>query len=75
MNKKEIKVGKTYYNKGKGTTHRKVLDIGLNIKPTFFSIYSPPNEKGVLFEQDGVRDSLYLSSFARWAGGEVVHES
>jgi hypothetical protein len=76
MKPSKIEVGKTYVNKGKGTTQRKVLDIGFHIKPTeWYSSNDPPEEPGVYFEQRGMGgrkfDRLYISSFASWVGREV----
>jgi len=80
MKATEIKVGKMYHNRGKGMTLRKVIAIGNEFRPkTFFSMNEPPDEPGVKFMQmnkrgnqiQTVTDSLYLSSFASWAGGEV----
>ena len=61
MKRAAIKVGRTYRNRGKGATQRKVLDI----------FCSCCTEK-VEFEQ---RDRVYilsLDSFAQWAGSEVT---
>jgi hypothetical protein len=74
MRKQDIKVGKTYSNRGKGCTRRKVLGIGDEHKPKYWfgaSVSSIPDEPGVLYEQEGHQDRLYLSSFAAWAGSEV----
>jgi len=68
----KIKVGATYRNRGGGRTSRKVLAIGDDHRPEkFLSTNPPPDEPGVLFEQDGVQRKLYLSSFIVWAGNEV----
>lgn len=71
MKQKQIAVGKTYANKGKGTTKRTVLAIGDEHRPRHYSGATAPEEPGVLYEQDGKRDRLYISSFAAWAGSEV----
>jgi len=83
MKPQEIKVGKTYINRGAGTTRRKVLGIGNEHRPKVWhgnGITSPPDEPGVSFEQYSDRKGhvkagkacqLYLSSFAAWAGAEV----
>ena len=69
MEQSEIKVGRTYINKGAGRTKRKVVAIGYEHKPVFYSSYLPtPNNPGVLYEQDGKLDNLYLRSFAAWCG-------
>ena len=72
MKPNEIKAGKTYSNRGKGTTTRTVIEIGDRHRPKhYFGSSSRPSEPGILYEQDGKRDVLYLSSFASWAGKEV----
>ena len=78
MSPKKIEVGKTYRNKGKGTTHRKVIAIGNEHRPEqWFTDRPRPKEPGVLFEQINAGGfyqgfyRLYLSSFAAWCGGEV----
>ena len=73
MKPSEIQVGKTYTNRGAGRTRRTVLAIGDEYRPhEFFSDSDPPDEPGVMFEQKGRgQHSLYLSSFAAWAGREA----
>ena len=78
MKPSDIQVGKTYCNRGKGRTTRKVLGIGNEYRPKrYFNAYdTPPNEPGVQYEQSAsetemVQRCLYLSSFASWAGKEV----
>jgi prepilin-type N-terminal cleavage/methylation domain-containing protein len=72
MKKSEIKVGKKYRNRGAGRTVREVIGIGDEFRPkTFFSTGEPPNEPGVEYRQSGDIDRLYISSFAKWAGGIV----
>lgn len=73
MSPKDIAVGKTYVNRGKGRTRRRVLGIGDEHRPTsWFSDTAPPDEPGVWFvDSDGIERHLYLSSFASWAGREV----
>ncbi len=77
MNPKDIKVGKTYRNRGKGTTVRTVLAIGDHYKPAVY--YNAggehPNDTGVLYKQSGHQFRLYLKSFAEWAGSEVTDET
>lgn len=71
----DIKAGRTYRNRGAGLTQRKVLAIGDDHRPQKWhgGWGSPrPNEPGVQYEQNGKIESLYLSSFAAWAGAEVV---
>jgi len=74
MKPSDICVGKTYRNKGKGTTTRTVLAIGNEHRPRRWcgNMDTPPDGPGVLFSQVGKPDwKLYLSSFAAWAGAEV----
>lgn len=69
MKPADIKVGSTYINRGAGKTRRTVVAIGPEHRPDWFrSDREPPVEDGVLYEQDGKRDSLYISSFAAWCG-------
>ena len=70
MKRSDIKVGKTYVNRGKGQTRRTVLAIGNEVHPDWYGGEMPPNEFGVEYLQDGKTHSLYLSSFASWAGKE-----
>lgn len=78
MKVSEIEVGKTYSNRGKGTTMRTVLAISDEHIPTiFFGSKRPIGEQGVLYKQFGSSgacsiSNLYLSSFAAWAGKEVT---
>ena len=73
MKVSEIQAGKTYRNRGAGRTQRKVLDIGDHCRPKMWlSMSAPPDEPGVVYQQSGKIRSLYLSSFAAWAGAEVV---
>jgi hypothetical protein len=76
MSPNEIKVGKTYTNRGAGKTQRTVIAIGPEFRPSQFwnATGEPPNhdEPGVLFEQRGIGRNLYLSSFAKWAGKEAA---
>jgi len=71
MKPSEIKVGKTYINRGAGRTRRRVLGIGDEHKPLDGKDWRRPKDTGVLYEQEGKQRSLYLISFARWAGEEV----
>jgi hypothetical protein len=79
MKPSEIKVGKTYCNRGAGRTQRKVLEISIENRPDWYGSDSnkpPDDEHGVLYEQMTTRlgsftDQLFLSSFAAWAGREV----
>jgi predicted alpha/beta superfamily hydrolase len=71
----KIKVGKTYCNRGKGKTRRTVLEIGKHLKAEWYGLSTPhsppPDEPVVKYMQDGNEATLYLSSFAKWAGKEV----
>jgi hypothetical protein len=77
MKTSKIEVGKTYQNRGKGRTLRKVLAIGDKHRPKeFLSPFRPPDEPGVLYEAVNGRDAgkkfnLYISSFRHWCGKEV----
>jgi hypothetical protein len=80
MKPSDIKVGRTYVNRGKGTTSRKVWEIGNEYRPRrWFGGYTnpiPPDEPGILYlqiggQRDGHSGRLYLSSFAAWCGKEV----
>ena len=67
----EIAVGKTYVNRGKGRTSRKVLRISKDIKCRWFSIEPRPADEMVVEYQDvksGKIEALYMRSFATWAG-------
>jgi len=69
----DIKVGKTYCNRGKGKTHRKVIRISDNAECQWLSSRPAPKESVVEFIHEngqfkGQKDALYISSFAQWAG-------
>ncbi len=78
MKPSDIKVGKTYVNRGAGRTERTVSEIvepenfqASGEPPMWFGAGDAPTEPYVVFSQDGRRDStLYVSSFAAWAGKE-----
>ena len=76
MKHSEIKVGKTYVNRGAGNTLRKVVAIGPEYLP--LTCYSadgkfPDGSVGVLYAQLGPSGQvLWLKSFAQWAKEEVV---
>ena len=79
MKPSEIKVGKTYCNRGKGYTMRTVINISDKDRPNWwYGAGKKPDEPGVLYEQyskgkeRGFTDQLFLSSFASWAGKEVI---
>ena len=71
MKPEEIHVGETYVNRGAGKTRRYVIAIGYEYQPdVWLSSSTPPDEPGVFYlDSRGRQDTLYLSSFARWAGG------
>ena len=71
MSPSKIEVGKTYCNRGKGRTRRTVLEISDQLTAPWFSTGERPNEPVVRYKQNGVEETLYLSSFASWCGGEV----
>lgn len=76
MSPKDIEVGKTYRNRGKGQTTRTVLAIGDECRPSYWygnRDSDTPNEPGVKYKQGDKERTLYLSSFAKWAGS-VVNE-
>jgi hypothetical protein len=72
MKLSEIRVGATYCNRGKRRTLRTVVAIGMEYRPKASYGTFTPHALGVLYTQDGVSHTLYLVSFAAWAGGEVV---
>ncbi len=72
MSPKLIQVGKIYRNRGAGRTTRTVVEIGTHIQCAWFSPGKRPNDPGVKYRQNGKIATLYLSSFAQWAGSEVV---
>lgn len=77
MKQKDIKIGKTYRNRGAGTTFRTVLDIGPETdenRPHWWSQNPRPELMPVVtYRQKGYHkdEFLYLKSFAAWAGSEV----
>lgn len=83
MKPSEIKVGKTYCNRGRGLMVRRVVGIGKEFKPSnFYSHNEPPDEPGVQYMQISIKGNqvtmysgkLYLSSFASWAGKRCRYE-
>jgi hypothetical protein len=72
----KIEVGKSYANRGAGKTTRTVIAIGEEHRPNQFwnATGTPPNpnDPGVLYEQKGRQNTLYLQSFAAWCGKEVT---
>ncbi len=84
MKASDIKVGKTYRNRGAGKTQRKVTGIGLEYQPDRrFSDERPDWMSGVEYQQRATYGNsrgsgkwneprrLWLDSFASWAGSEV----
>jgi len=73
MKATEIRVGGTYCNRGAGRTQRTVLAIGNEYRPKIWwsNDETRPDEPGVLYEQKGIQNRLYISSFAQWCGREV----
>jgi len=74
MKPSEIKVGATYANRGAGRTKRKVLGVSNDLRPKVWwgsGVEEPPDEPGVEYEQAGMVNRLYISSFASWCGKEV----
>lgn len=74
MSQKKIEVGKTYRNCGAGTTWRKVQCISLDCRPRELDgSITYEHEPGVQYiDSKGRVAQLYLTSFARWAGSEVM---
>jgi hypothetical protein len=68
MSPRLIKVGRTYKNRGQGRTTRKVLEISNKLKAPWYSPGARPDDLIVRFEQSGQEFTLYLKSFAAWAG-------
>ena len=79
MKPEDIKVGKTYCNKGKGRTRRTVLAIGPEHLPRqAFNTDGkfPDGAVGVQYQQvefgiEARLSKLWLRSFASWAGSIV----
>ena len=71
MSPAKIESGKTYCNRGKGRTQRTVLEISDKLQAEWFSHLARPSEPVVRYSQEGTEATLYLSSFASWAGREV----
>ena len=82
MSPKDIKIGKTYTNRGAGRTRRYVVDIvpyitlaHRGIYVTWGSFNERPSDPVVAYrpvtEDDTPLEYLYLRSFASWAGSEV----
>ena len=71
MKPSEIKVGKTYCNRGKRLTMRRVIDIDRSSPVLFDTV------KFMAMDMTGNQtttysDSCKLSTFAAWAGKEVI---
>lgn len=74
MKPSEIQIGKTYCNRGKGLTMRRVIDInkrvlGYNLNDVKFIAMDATSNQLTTYS-----DSCSVSSFAKWAGGEVEME-
>jgi hypothetical protein len=67
----KIEVGKTYRNRGKGRTLRHVLEISPDLKVYPYSDNKRDGEPVVRFVQSGRECTIYLDSFAQWAGSEA----
>ncbi|MVT30122.1 hypothetical protein GO496_24580 [Acidovorax citrulli] len=76
MSPKEIQVGKTYVNRGQGRTRRTVIAIGPKHVPRCWHGWTKPpaGTPGVLFEQNGRRENLYLLELRYLAGEEAPNE-
>ena len=73
MSPNDIKAGGKYINRKKGKTWRQVQHISRDIHPPWSSNKPPPDEPGVMFiDNMGRVATLFLSSFASWAGREHV---
>jgi hypothetical protein len=75
MKTSDIKVGKTYRNRGAGKTQRRVINIGPDFHPDrYYAAERPENFPGVEFwdERNSKLGRLWLDSFASWAGSEVI---
>jgi hypothetical protein len=71
MKQRDIRVGGTYRNRGKGKTHRKVLDIWLAGLRDNLEIVTFERIDG---QYKGTVEDAPLASFARWAGAETEWE-
>lgn len=78
MKPSEIQEGKTYCNKGRGLTARKVLKIGRDIPCTWLGFGDPPDEPVVKYQgvnlfgrPTGPERTMFLGSFTKWAGREI----
>ncbi len=80
MKKSSIRTGVAYRRRQGGITIRTVIAIGMEHQPDEWlgdPDHKPTDEPGVLYEQRPgvkgtvIRERLFLSSFANWAG-EVV---
>lgn len=71
MKPRDVKVGSTYCNRGKGRTQRTVLEISDKIKPTWFDGRARADQRVVRYEQGGKQGRAYLTDFAQWCGREV----
>lgn len=77
MKPTDIQIGKTYRNRGAGTTTRTVLDIGEHVPGSFTwenSIRIRVKYRQQYGTDDEVERTLSLNSFAQWAGSEVKRD-
>lgn len=74
MSPKDIKVGHTYCNRGAGRTRRTVLEIGTDIPVPWYSNKARPDSLVVRYQQKNIVETLYLCSFASWAGRDVTDD-
>lgn len=79
MKPEEIKAGRIYRNKGRGLTARKVLQIEKGLPCVWLGSGDPPDEPVVVYRSTslsgtpwGMGRSMYLGSFAKWAGSELT---
>jgi hypothetical protein len=67
VKKEPLAVGVTYTNRHKATTKRVIVAIGYEHVPLqWLGAGDRPREMGVVFEQDGKRDIVYVSTFNDW---------
>lgn len=66
---RDIKVGETYCNKGKGTTMRRVVKLDKDSVYCHIQAYT----KVIYINlQDGCQYWAWLDTFAKWAGSRVA---
>lgn len=76
----KVEVGKTYKNRGKGTTLRRVIGIGVEYRPSqrYSSEKQDTDAKGILYQQRHIKTAtwsaqreMWMDSFESWCGSEV----